>query len=108
MLTSSRGESCELNSIMGLLALCLACGDTATLTVEGPDEVRAADRIADLLETEYDFPQKKWYKSIVMYPLGWLLSNEKIVAKMGNKMNEGMIGPYRKVVDAAAGKKEQA
>jgi len=58
VLTSSRGESCELNSIMGLLALCLACGDTATLTVEGPDEVRAADRIADLLETEYDFPQK--------------------------------------------------
>ena len=46
---------------------------------------------------KYDFPQKKWYKSIVMYPLGWLLSNEKIVAKMGNKMNEGMIAPYKKM-----------
>ncbi|MBO5722743.1 MAG: HPr family phosphocarrier protein [Lentisphaeria bacterium] len=58
VLTNSRGDSCELNSIMGLLALGLACSDTATLTVEGPDEERAADRIASLLETEYDFPPK--------------------------------------------------
>ena len=58
-LTSQRGESCELNSIMALLSLCLACGETATLTVEGPEEERAADRIAELLETEYDFPPKK-------------------------------------------------
>ena len=44
---------------MGLLALCLAYNDQATLTVEGPDEERAADRIAELLETEYDFPPQK-------------------------------------------------
>ena len=62
-LTNSRGESCELNSIMGLLALGLACTDTATLTVEGVDEERAADRIASLLETEYDFPPDR--KSVV-------------------------------------------
>ena len=55
-LTSPRGESCELNSIMGLLALCLACGDTVTLTVEGANEEAAADKIAELLETEFDFP----------------------------------------------------
>ena len=59
LLTSSRGESCELNSIMGLLALCLACGDTAELTVEGANEQQAADRIAELLETEFDFPPQK-------------------------------------------------
>ena len=59
VLTNSRGDSCELNSIMALLTLCLACGETATLTVEGPDEERAADRIAELLETEYDFPPQK-------------------------------------------------
>lgn len=57
-LVSQRGESCELNSIMGLLALCLACGETAELTVEGPDEVKAVERIGDLLENEYDFPPK--------------------------------------------------
>ncbi len=58
-LISSRGESCELNSIMGLLALCLACGDTATLTVSGPREEEAADKIAELLQTEFDFPPQK-------------------------------------------------
>ena len=42
----------------------------------------------------YDFPQKKWYKALMMYPIGWLLSNEKILSKMGNKMNEGMLIPY--------------
>jgi phosphotransferase system HPr (HPr) family protein len=58
-LVSPRGESCELNSIMGLLALCLACGDTATLTVEGPNEEAAADKIAELLASEFDFPPQK-------------------------------------------------
>lgn len=58
VLTNKVGDSCELNSIMGLLALGLACNDTAVLTVEGPEEERAADRIAELLETEYDFPPK--------------------------------------------------
>ena len=59
VLTAANGESCELNSIMGLLALCLACGDTAALTVEGPNEEVAADKIAELLETEFDFPPQK-------------------------------------------------
>ena len=56
VLTNKSGESCELNSIMGLLSLCLACNEPAELTVEGPEEERAADRIAELLEKEYDFP----------------------------------------------------
>ena len=58
-LTNSRGESCELNSIMGLLALCLTCGEKAVLTAAGADEVNAADKIAALLEKEYDFPPQK-------------------------------------------------
>ena len=32
-----------------------------------------------------------------MYLVGMLLSNEKILAKMGNKMNEGMLAPYEKL-----------
>ena len=45
----------------------------------------------------YDFPQKKRLTSMKMYLVGMLLSNEKILAKMGNKMNEGMLAPYEKL-----------
>ncbi|MBE5874112.1 MAG: iron-sulfur protein [Lachnospiraceae bacterium] len=45
----------------------------------------------------YDFPQKKRLTSMKMYLVGALLSNEKILAKMGNKMNEGMLAPYEKL-----------
>lgn len=45
----------------------------------------------------YDFPQKKKLASLKMYFVGALLSNEKILAKMGNKMNEGMLAPYEKL-----------
>ena len=45
----------------------------------------------------YDFPQKKRFTSMKMYLVGFLLSNEKILAKMGNKMNEGMLAPYEKM-----------
>lgn len=58
-LTTASGNSCELNSIMALLAMGLAKGDSAELAVEGPDEERAADRIAELLEREYDFPPRQ-------------------------------------------------
>ena len=45
----------------------------------------------------YDFPQKKKLTSLKMYLVGMLLSNEKILGKMGNKMNEGMLAPYKKL-----------
>lgn len=45
----------------------------------------------------YDFPQKKQLTSLKMYMVGMLLSNEKILNKMGNKMNEGMLAPYAKL-----------
>lgn len=32
-----------------------------------------------------------------MYAVGMLLSNEKLLRKMGNKMNEGMLMPYKKM-----------
>lgn len=47
----------------------------------------------------YDFPQKKWLASSKMYLVGLLLSNEKILSKMGNKMNEGMLAPYEKLFE---------
>ena len=45
----------------------------------------------------YDFPKRFSGRAILMYLVGALLGNEKILAKMGNKMNEGMIAPYEKM-----------
>ena len=46
----------------------------------------------------YDFPQKKKMKALKMYLVGALLSNPKIMAKAGGKMDEGMMMPYEKVL----------
>ena len=48
---------------------------------------------------QYDFPQKKRGTLIKMYLVGALISSPKIKAKMGSSMNEGMLMPYRKVLD---------
>jgi len=50
---------------------------------------------------QYDFPQKKRGTMMLMYLVGALMGNEKLKKKMGNNMNEGMISPYRKVVENA-------
>ncbi len=46
----------------------------------------------------YDFPQKKRGQMMIMCLLGSLVRNKKIKAKIGNKMNEGMIAPYKKIL----------
>lgn len=55
---------------------------------------------------QYDFPQKQMGRLIGMYLVGAMIGNKKIKAKMGNKMNEGMLMPYKKVMNKA--KKESA
>lgn len=54
---------------------------------------------------QYDFPQKKRGTMIKMYLVGALLSSPKVKAKMGNAMNEGMMAPYKKVLDRLDEKK---
>ena len=54
---------------------------------------------------QYDFPQKKPGRMIAMYGAGAVMGNKKLKAKMGNKLNEGMIAPYTKVLDEARKKK---
>ena len=54
---------------------------------------------------QYDFPQKKWGTMLKMYAVGALLANEKIKAKMGGKMTEGMLMPYKKALEKAKNKK---
>jgi len=46
----------------------------------------------------YDFPQKKKGTVLKMYLVGALISSPKLKAKIGNKMNEGMLAPYKKVL----------
>ena len=48
---------------------------------------------------QYDFPQKKRGTMLKMYLVGALISSPKIKAKMGNMMNEGMLMPYKKVLE---------
>ena len=48
---------------------------------------------------QYDFPQKQWPRMLAMYLVGGLISSDKIKSKMGNMMNEGMLMPYKKVLD---------
>lgn len=48
---------------------------------------------------QYDFPQKNRGTMLKMYLVGALISSPKIRAKMGNKMNEGMLAPYKKLFE---------
>ena len=48
---------------------------------------------------QYDFPQKKKGQIALMYLVGAMLANKKLKAKMGGKMNEGILMPYKKVLD---------
>jgi len=48
---------------------------------------------------QYDFPQKHKGRILGMYLVGSMMSSPKIRSKMGNKMNEGMLMPYQKILD---------
>jgi len=52
----SEGES-DLSSMLGLMMLSLTCGSVVEVEVEGPDEEAHLQKLIELLETEYDFPQ---------------------------------------------------
>jgi len=56
---------------------------------------------------QYDFPQKKWPKMVAMYAVGALLSSKKLKAKMGSAMTDGMLMPYRKVLEKAEKERRQ-
>lgn len=49
----------------------------------------------------YDFPQKKRGTMLAMYLVGAVMRSPKLKKKMGSKMNEGMLMPYRKVLEKA-------
>ena len=48
---------------------------------------------------QFDFPQQKKGTIIGMYLVGAMLSNKALKSKIVNNMNEGMLMPYKKVLD---------
>jgi len=48
---------------------------------------------------QFDFPQKKKGTILAMYLVGAMMSSKTLKKKMGNKMTEGMLMPYKKVLD---------
>ena len=50
---------------------------------------------------QYDFPQKQRGKMLAMYLVGAMLANPKLKAKAGSAMTDGMLMPYKKVLDQA-------
>ena len=56
---------------------------------------------------QYDFPQKKWPRMLAMYGVGALLSSKKLKAKMGSAMTDGMLMPYKKVLEQAEKEKKR-
>ncbi|MCM1161090.1 MAG: NAD(P)H-dependent oxidoreductase [Roseburia sp.] len=50
-----------------------------------------------------DLPNKKKGQMLFMMLVGAMMSNPKLSSKMGNKMNEGMIAPYKKFIKSEGG-----
>jgi len=49
----------------------------------------------------YDFPQKQRLKMFSLCFVGSLMRNKKLMQKGGSMMDEGMLSPYKKVIDKA-------
>ena len=56
---------------------------------------------------QYDFPQKHRGRMIAMYGVGMLMGNKKLMAKAGNNVKEGMIAPYKKVLEQTKALKDK-
>ena len=47
----------------------------------------------------YDFPQRRWPRMLGLSALGVLLRSRRLKRLIGDKMNEGMLAPYKKVLE---------
>ncbi len=54
----------------------------------------------------YDFPQKRRGTMMAMYLVGGIMRSKKLSRKLGNRMSEGMMMPYSKVLGEKAGRKK--
>lgn len=56
---TGNSRTCNLRSVMELLALGLHQGSTVTIQVSGPDEEAFCRRLVELFETHFDFPPRE-------------------------------------------------
>ena len=49
----------------------------------------------------YDFPQQQKGKMLAMYLVGGMMKNKKLSRRLGGKMTEGMLMPYKRVLEKA-------
>ena len=47
----------------------------------------------------YDFPQRRWPRMLGMSVLGALLRSPRVRRMIGDRMNEGMLAPYKKILN---------
>jgi phosphocarrier protein HPr len=57
-ISSINGET-DLKSVIGLIGLGLEIGHEITIDVSGEDEDTFAQKLIDLFETEFDFPERE-------------------------------------------------
>ena len=55
----------------------------------------------------YDFPQRRWPRMLGMQILGALLRSPRVRRLIGDRMNEGMLAPYKKILNQNGGKNPQ-
>lgn len=53
--TNQAGSVAKPTSVLSLLSLGLACGDSVSISVEGPDEQATAEMLAELFSRHFDF-----------------------------------------------------
>ncbi len=46
----------------------------------------------------YDFPQKRWPRMLKLCVLGFLMRRPRLRRMIGDRMNEGMLAPYKKLL----------
>lgn len=108
--TDEVNTNLSIDSLSKSLVFCLETGHTAPQNFYGVGGMKIfrdliyqmrgmmrADHKFYKKKGIYDFPQKKKLTSFKMYLVGAMLGNEKILSKMGNAMNEGMLAPYKKL-----------
>ena len=55
MISNGKSGPVAAKSVMGLISLGIACGQTVKIEVDGPDAESMADTMRELFETNFDF-----------------------------------------------------
>jgi phosphocarrier protein HPr len=58
IVVSAHGQTCDLRSVIGLLALGLQKDSEVRIQVSGPNEEALCKRLAELFATQFDFPPR--------------------------------------------------